>query len=147
MPWLYDTKTGEVAHQNGAEADLQEASNLFGPVTGQGEVVNLGIPDSDTQAQAIAAAQKYAAAHPGSTAPTANSATTGDATASTAVGSTTAALGDIANFFGDFTQANTWIRVAKVVTGALLIIVGAAHLTGADKAAGKAAKVAPLLAA
>lgn len=52
-------------------------------------------------------------------------------------------LGNIANFFGDLSQASTWIRIAKVVIGAVLVFVGTAHLTGADKAALKAA---PLLA-
>lgn len=146
MPWLYDTKTGQVAHQNGAEADLQEASNLFGPITGQGEVVNLGIPDGDTMAQAITAAQAYAKAHPGSTAPTSASATTGDAQVATAAGTVTSDASNVANFLGDLTQRNTWMRVAKIIVGGTLIIVGAAHLTGAAKVTGKVAKVAPLLA-
>lgn len=146
MPWLYDTKTGEVAFQNTAEADLQEATNLFGPAIGQGEVVNLGIPDSDTLAQAITAAQAYAKAHPGSATPTANSSTTGDATAEQDIPGASDVVA-VTSFLGDLTSANLWVRVAKVIIGGVLIIVGAANLVGADKVVHKAAKAAPLLAA
>lgn len=57
------------------------------------------------------------------------------------------AFGGIASFFGDFTQVNTWLRVAKVIIGGVLIIVGAANLMGAKQVVGKVAKAAPLLAA
>jgi hypothetical protein len=40
----------------------------------------------------------------------------------------------VGGFFNGLTEAGTWIRVAKVVIGATLIIVGLARLTGADKA-------------
>lgn len=64
-----------------------------------------------------------------------------------AIGNPLGFLGNLANFFGDFTQAATWIRVAKVIIGGVLLITGAAHLTGTDKTAAKALKAAPLLAA
>lgn len=52
-------------------------------------------------------------------------------------------------FLSTLGEANTWIRVAKVVAGGLILIVGLLKLTGADKAIGgaaaKAVKVAPLL--
>jgi hypothetical protein len=56
-----------------------------------------------------------------------------------------AAIGD---FFSRLTKANTWIRVAEVVLGAGLIIVGLAHLasgTAVGKAATKAGKAVALL--
>lgn len=54
-------------------------------------------------------------------------------------------LGNIANFFGDFTQANTWIRVAKVVIGGVLLIVGASHITNAPAAIKKVASKVPVI--
>lgn len=52
-----------------------------------------------------------------------------------------AAIGD---FFGRLTQSATWIRVAKVITGGLLLVVGLAHMTGASNAAAQAARRVPL---
>jgi len=52
----------------------------------------------------------------------------------------------IGNFFNSLGSANTWIRVAKVVAGGVLLIVGLAKMTGIDKGVvGKAVKIAPLL--
>jgi hypothetical protein len=149
MPWLYDTKTGEVAFQNSAEADLQEASNLFGPITGQGEVVNLGIPNTDTQAQAITAAQKYAAAHPGSTAPTANSTTTAGAQdggneVSTAVDTADSDAAGISQLTGYLVEGATWMRLAKIVIGGALVLIGVAHMTGASGVIAETARKVPL---
>lgn len=52
-------------------------------------------------------------------------------------------------FLSDLTDKNTWVRVAKVVIGSAMLIVGIAKLTGADQKAGsiaaKAVKAAPLL--
>jgi hypothetical protein len=56
-----------------------------------------------------------------------------------------AAIGD---FFQRITQANTWIRIAEVVLGFGLIVVGLAQLasgTAAGKTALKAGKAAALL--
>lgn len=47
----------------------------------------------------------------------------------------------IGDFFQRLSQASTWIRVAEVVLGAALIIVGLAHITQAGKLARQAAKV------
>jgi hypothetical protein len=41
---------------------------------------------------------------------------------------------------GDLTSKGTWLRVAKVVVGSTMIIVGLVKLTGAGKAAATAAK-------
>ena len=58
-------------------------------------------------------------------------------------------LDAIGAFFGGLTSANLWIRVLKGGIGAALLIVGVAHMTGADKAVGgavgKAVKAAPFL--
>lgn len=55
----------------------------------------------------------------------------------------------LTNFLGDLSSKNTWIRVAKVTVGGLILLVGLAKLTGADKAIGgvvdTAVKAAPLL--
>lgn len=46
-----------------------------------------------------------------------------------------AAIGD---FFSRITEANTWIRLVKVVVGGVLVIAGLVHMTGAG---GKAAQI------
>ena len=63
-------------------------------------------------------------------------------------GSTGVSLASVEQFFGDLSSANLWIRVAKVIIGGALLIVGLAKLTGADKSVavlGKAVAAAPLL--
>lgn len=58
-------------------------------------------------------------------------------------------ISSTAGFLSTLGEANTWIRIAKVVAGGMILIVGLLKLTGADKAIGgvaaKAVKVAPLL--
>lgn len=44
----------------------------------------------------------------------------------------------------DLTSAAFWIRAAKVVIGGTLLIVGLAHVTGADNAVARAARNVPL---
>lgn len=53
--------------------------------------------------------------------------------------------GAIGTFLGDLTSASLWIRVAKVLVGGAMLLVGIAKLTGAGGIAAKAVKVAPLL--
>lgn len=53
-------------------------------------------------------------------------------------------LAQIGAFFAALSEANTWIRVAKVVIGGTLVVVGLAHITGADNAVAKAARRIPL---
>lgn len=59
------------------------------------------------------------------------------------------AITSVTGFLSALGDLNLWIRVAKVVAGGIILIVGLAKLTGADKAIGgvaaKAVKVAPLL--
>jgi hypothetical protein len=52
-----------------------------------------------------------------------------------AVNSPLAGLTEIGDFFGALGELNTWIRVAKVVIGGVLLISGIVHLTGIDKEA------------
>ena len=58
-------------------------------------------------------------------------------------------LGSVVDFLQGLTSANLWIRVAKVVVGGVILIVGIARLTHLDeKATGiakQAIKVAPFL--
>lgn len=55
----------------------------------------------------------------------------------------------IGGFFASLSEPHLWWRVAKVVIGGVLLLVGLAKITGADKKIGglaaKAVKVAPLL--
>jgi hypothetical protein len=53
--------------------------------------------------------------------------------------------GSLGSFLGDLTSASTWIRVAKVIVGGAMLLVGIAKLTGASGIAASAVKIAPLL--
>jgi hypothetical protein len=71
----------------------------------------------------------------------------GDATGAADTGISTASIlpswtNGLTNLLGDLTSKNTWLRVAKVVVGSIMIIVGLVKLTGADKAAAAVAKAA-----
>lgn len=50
----------------------------------------------------------------------------------------------IGGFFNKLGEANTWIRVAKVAVGGLLLIVGIVHITGAGGPVASAARKVPL---
>lgn len=58
-------------------------------------------------------------------------------------------ISSVVGFLSTLGEANTWIRIAKVIAGGGILIIGLLKLTGADKAIGgfaaKAVKVAPLL--
>jgi hypothetical protein len=53
-------------------------------------------------------------------------------------------LTQIGGFFGALSDSNTWIRVAKVVIGGMLVIVGLSDITGSDHAVAQAARKIPL---
>jgi len=53
-------------------------------------------------------------------------------------------LDAIGAFFSALSEANTWIRVSKVVIGGLLLIIGLVHITGAGGAAASVARKVPL---
>jgi hypothetical protein len=50
----------------------------------------------------------------------------------------------IGAFFNKLGEANTWIRVGKVVIGGLLLVVGLVHITGAAGAVADAARKVPV---
>ena len=77
---------------------------------------------------------------------TGESASTGTATKAGA--SAGNAITSVTQFLQGLTSASLWIRVAKIVVGGALVIVGVAHLTGVDnKVISGATKALPLLAA
>lgn len=53
-------------------------------------------------------------------------------------------LTQVGDFFASLTQANTWIRVVKVLAGGLLLAIGIAHITGAGNAVASAARKVPV---
>jgi hypothetical protein len=55
-----------------------------------------------------------------------------------------AGLAAIGQFFTSLGEANTWIRVAKVVVGGVMLIVGLVHITGAGGGLADAARKVPL---
>lgn len=58
--------------------------------------------------------------------------------------STLSGLDAIGAFFNKLGEANTWIRVAKVLVGGVLLIIGLAHMTGAGNAVATTARKVPL---
>jgi hypothetical protein len=54
------------------------------------------------------------------------------------------AIPGVSAFFTALGDSNTWIRVAKVVVGGLLLVIGLVHITGADNAVATAARKVPL---
>lgn len=53
-------------------------------------------------------------------------------------------LDAIGAFFNKLGDASTWIRVAKVVVGGLLLVIGLVHITGAGGAVADAARKVPV---
>lgn len=118
--------------------------------------------------QGMTAAQVYAtiaAAHPG-TSPYEIAVAASDVMLSSAVGSTigagvntaTTALGDtatgvatanygftLASLLSALTSKATWVRVAKVIVGGGLLLIGIAHMTGASDAVSTAARKVPVI--
>ena len=138
MPWLYNKDTGDVLHANEAEWLADQA------VPGQADI-NLGIPDSDTLAQAVTAAQKYATAHK-TTTPTTSSSQANTNAQKTVSNAVVGSLGNLAGFLGvgSISGTNLVIRAAKVIIGGLLLIIGLVHITGADNAVASIARKVPV---
>jgi len=63
---------------------------------------------------------------------------------SSTVGNALSIPASIGNFFAALGEANTWIRVAKVIIGGTLVIVGLVHISGVDNAVANAARKIPL---
>jgi hypothetical protein len=52
---------------------------------------------------------------------------------------------ELGQFLSAISSENTWVRVAKVLIGGAMLLVGIAKLTGAGGVAAKAVRIAPLL--
>ena len=65
--------------------------------------------------------------------------------ASSAANAVSSPFTSVTQFFHILTDKNVWIRVGEFTLGAALIIVGLAHLMGADSAAAKLATKLPLV--
>lgn len=78
------------------------------------------------------------------TAGTGTSPGVGTSTVNSSNGSLPNPLAAIGDFLARLADASTWVRVAKVVVGGALLLIGLAHITGADNAVAAAARKAPL---
>jgi hypothetical protein len=112
-----------------AAAAAKDKANPSSPVTISVENVswfNINGPYA-TQAQANAAIPAIQAAHPapGEISQAVDAATGQPQSSNSAAGLTT--------FLAELGNSGTWVRVAKVVIGGVLVIVGLAKLTGAGK--------------
>jgi hypothetical protein len=54
-------------------------------------------------------------------------------------------IGEIGDVVHTLTEANTWIRIAKVVAGGLLLLIGLAHITGAENKVASIARKIPVI--
>lgn len=73
-----------------------------------------------------------------------------NATNASAVGISTASIlpswaSSLATLLGNLTAAATWVRVAKVVIGGALVIIGLSHMTGASNAVARTARKVPVI--
>jgi hypothetical protein len=138
MPWLYNTVTGDVEHQNEAEYLTDASLNI----AGWDHLTKLPIPDSDTTAQAVAyvVAQQKAGKLKGPAPTTSNA--QANANASQYVAKQIpggAAVVSVSDFLGRLTQASTWLRIGEGILGIVLIAVGVARMTNAVSVATKIA--------
>jgi hypothetical protein len=119
--WLVFAATGTIEHvTNGPEADVLEGT---------------GWKAFATQAEAQAYAGQSVASRIGGQAGSVANAATGGAVND---------AGGITSFLGDLTQRALWLRVARIVAGFALIVVGLVQLTHAQNLIAPAAKAAAL---
>jgi hypothetical protein len=133
--WYYNSQSGELTHGDNIE-DL-----IPGP-----DWHELDISGNDTEAQAAAAAKQE---FPTGKAPT-TSVTTGLSNAASAetgisISNPLDYLKNIAGFFESLGERNTWIRVAKVLIGGVLVIAGFIKLTGAKQTAQSIVSKVPIV--
>lgn len=135
--WYYNTESGQLTQGNNLD-------NLGNNLVGGAGWHELTISGSATAAQATAEAEKE---FPKGVKPTTAGITPGRV-ASVAAGEAGGSLKDVIGISG-ISGTNLAIRAAKIIIGGALLIVGVAHLTGADQKTGtliaKAVKAAPLL--
>lgn len=137
--WYYNTETGQLTQGNNLE-------NLGNNLVGGAGWHELNIAGNATEAQAAAEAKRE---FPNGAAPT-NAGITPQRVASTAaqeagVSNPLDFLGEIGDFFTRLTQGNTWIRIAKVLVGGVLVLVGLSHISGADNAVANTARKVPVI--
>lgn len=135
MAWFYNSYSGELTHATGIAAIPYEGLIHSGIGWHQ-----LRVPDSATEAQAAADAVKEV---PGGTKPT-TSIAQGAANVPAAAAQGIPGLSQIGDFFGALGKSNTWIRVAKVLFGGVLLVVGIAHITGASSTLADTVRKVPL---
>jgi hypothetical protein len=128
VAWYYNTVSGELANESGIAALPYE--------TGFEGWHTLKIPGSDTYTQAAADAKKE---FPSGSAPTGGQVqglkqVPGGAAkaAANAIPGLGSGIQSVTDFLKGLTAANLWIRVAKVAVGGALVLIGLAHITGAD---------------
>lgn len=137
--WYYNTESGQLTQGNNVE---NLANNLFGGLGWH----ELNIPGNATEAQAAAEAVKE---FPTGKKPTAQGLSSAIPSAvgsgiAQGVGSILGGIGSIS--IGGISGTNLAIRGAKIIVGALILLVGLVKLTGIDQGiAGKAVKAAPFL--
>lgn len=130
MPWIYNTKTGDVLHTNEAEWIADQATGLVtSSVTGK--EINLGLPDSATGAQATAAAQKYATANK-TTTPTTSSAQANTNAENSLIPGFGSVADALSAFYQKVTDGKMWRSLGWILLGVILIFVGLALLVGKE---------------
>lgn len=50
----------------------------------------------------------------------------------------------VGNFFNNLGKSSTWLRVAKIVGGGALLLIGISHLTGMENKVGEVARNVPI---
>ena len=128
-----------VTTPQGSALDKQLLSNYTGKVTVGGKSGYLRAGPFTTLA-AVQAYLKVGAQNAGTQIPGVSITPGGGVTASNPL----SGIDAIGAFFSTLGQANTWIRVAKVVVGGVLLIVGIVHITGADNAVAAIARKVPV---
>ena len=127
MPWYYNTSSGELTLQKGTLAKITGFLNTHTPGLGWHELN--GVPESDTFAQAAAAAEKM---FPGAATPTSS---TGTATKQQ-IGSEVAGN---PNLFHGLNLSTWFIRIGQILVGLVLLAAGLARITHAVPAATRVA--------
>lgn len=131
--WYYNTESGQLTQGNNVE---NFANNLFGGLGWH----ELNIPGNATAQAAAAEARKE---FPNGKAPTTAGITPGSIVSS--------ATGGLANFLGNITfgglsGTNLVTRAAKMIIGAVVMLIGIAKMSGVSAGTvGKAVKAAPFL--
>jgi hypothetical protein len=141
VTWFYNTESGALTSAGSVQTFFQQLQSGVGLGAGWHQ---LPIPSTDTGVQAAAEARRL---YPTGTAPTTSVQTqVSNEVSQEATGSATglAGLSQIGEFFSALGDKNLWVRVAKVVIGGVLVLVGLAHMTGASNAVASAARKVPL---